>query len=120
MRKIIKRKSDKVNVGVIQSTYPETITNPFEWELENNVIPNNGGNIYDYELIDEKTWLDALKETPEYKKQAIQEELKQLDALFLDARLIEDLIEGNTIPQNKLDIIAQKKALRQQLKDLEV
>jgi hypothetical protein len=67
-RQIIRRKSDKVNVGVIQSKYPDSITNPFQWEIENNVIPNSGGTINDYEVIDEQSWLDIVKETPEYKK----------------------------------------------------
>jgi hypothetical protein len=120
MRKIIQRKSDSLNVGVVQLEYPESIENPFEWEIENNVIPNHGGNIEDYKIIDEKTWLDALKETPEYKKQAIENELRQLDTQFLDARLIEDLITGKQPHKSKLDIITQKQALRTQLQGLGV
>ena len=64
--------------------------------------------------------LDEVRLTPEYKKQAIESELKQLDIQFLDARLIEDLIEKTPIKKDKLDIIARKKVLRQQLKELGV
>ena len=46
MKKLIYRKSDLTLVGAIQTN------TTFEWEIENNAIPNFGGRIEDYSLVE--------------------------------------------------------------------
>jgi hypothetical protein len=126
MKKIIYRKSDLICVGTIQDN-----TN-FEWEIENNVIPNFGGVADDYEEIEVNCNRFKLEQqgdiiisvevglTTNEQKNIILNQLAQLDIIV--PRIVEDIIEqGNfTIHQSKIDIITQKQTLRQQLQDLEV
>jgi precorrin isomerase len=126
MKKIIYRKSDLACVGVVQ----ENTT--FEWEMGHNVIPNFGGTIEDYDwcetginrvkLVKNGNEVQAVEreDTKEEKQEKILRQLAELDKTI--SRILEDIVaQGNfNLHQSKLDIIAQKKALRQQLKDLEV
>jgi hypothetical protein len=121
MRTIIYRKSDLQCVGQLQSN------TDFEWEIEHNVIPNFGGVIEDYESIEtdvDKVLLyrdgddvEAVETEPteEEKEFLIKKELKQLDNEV--SRLLEDMIAQGSfiVHQSKLDVIARKQELRQQL-----
>jgi hypothetical protein len=77
----------------------------------------------DKKLVVHKTieqYRQEYEQSPEYMKKSMLEELKNLDAQFLDARLIEDIINKKPIHQSKFNIISQKEKLRQQLQELEV
>lgn len=111
-------------VGKIQNN-----TN-FEWEIEHNVIPNFGGAIEDYSVIETDLIRFHLENingeivavedglSIEVQKNKIKSELNDLDKLI--PRVLEDIIEqsGYTLHPSKLAVLEQKKELRKQLNEL--
>lgn len=126
MRQVIYRKTDLIKVGLMQDN------TTFEWELEHNVIPNFGGVESDYTTIEtnlQRFHLESIGGvvvavedglTIEKQRQAILNQLKELDLQLMDGRIIEDIISGTPIHQSKLDIISQKVMLREELRLLDI
>lgn len=127
MQKIVYNKQSLKCVGVVNEG------STIEWEVENNVIPNFGGVQDDYDVIEtdiekvelvrnESGTVEAKERefTIYERKEQIIQTLNELDKEV--PRIIEDIVsQGNfNLYQDKLDIIAQKQALRQQLQELEV
>lgn len=127
MQKLIYNKSNLNFVGKIQDN------STLEWEIKNNVIPNQGGEPSDYGVIETDIKRPTLKkglkgieviERPKSNKElesVITEELSFLDSSV--TRDVEDIwehLKAEPPTEEKREVIKRKKELRQKLKEFKI
>ena len=126
MKTIVYRKSDLLCVGVLQ----EDTT--FEWEVENNVIPNHDGTVDDYAAIEtdlKRFHLEningvvtviedglTIEEQNKITIQSIQQYDNPRDAeTIFEILKAKGILTDEDLPQSIKERFDSKNALRQQL-----